>query len=252
MRSLLAGVVAAIGTTALLAPPAAALTPLPRDAAAADVVLAAGAPSVELSSSREVVAPGVTLERRATLDAAGPVRTQVLRLSAGSTSRPDLLQDSLSRPRTPADLAAAGGAVAAVNGDFFDIDRTGAPDGPVAVDGRVVKAEDVPQAVVGLDGAAAGRLSEALLSGTATVAGRTWALASLNPGHARADAVAAYTPAWGPGDRRFAAPDGAVELEVRDGRVTAVRPAPTALAVPADGVVLLATGTAATALRATA
>ncbi|NAZ83993.1 hypothetical protein GTR02_19480, partial [Kineococcus sp. R8] len=257
MRSLLAAtVVAAVGASVLLAPPATALSGSmlstgAAPAGAARPVLAAAGVAVELSASRQTLAPGLTLERRATLDAAGPVRTQVLRLAAGSSSRPDLLQDSLSRPRTPVDLAVAGGAVAAVNGDFFDIDRTGAPDGPVALDGAVVKAEDVPQTVVGLDGAAVGRLSDALLAGSATVAGRRVPLASLNPGHARGDALAVYTPAWGPGDRRFAAPGGAVELEVRGGRVSAVRPTATALPVPADGLVLLATGTVAAALAAT-
>jgi len=244
---LAAAVVAALSASALLAAPGAA-TAGPRPGA---VALAAASWTVELSRTREAVAPGVTLERLATLDDAGPVRTQVLRIAAGSSSRPQLLQDTLSRPRTPGDLAAAGGAVAAVNGDFFDIDRTGAADGPVAAAGTALKAEDVPQAVVGLDGAAVGRLSDAVLAGTGTVAGRTWPLASLNPGHARADAVAAYTPAWGPGDRRFAAPGDAVELEVRDGRVSAVRPA-SAVPVPAGGLVLLATGTAAADLRGTA
>jgi len=250
VRPLLAAVVVAVSTSALLAPPAARGA----DAAGAPpgtTALAADASTVELSRTRQAVAPGVSLERLTTLDAAGPVRTEVLRIAAGSTSRPELLQDSLSHPRTPADLAAARGAVAAVNGDFFDIDRTGAPDGPVAADGTALKAEDVPQAVVGLDGAAVGRLSDAVLAGTVTVAGRTWPLASLNPGHARADAVAVYTPAWGPGDRRYAAPGDAVELEVRDGRVSAVRP-PSAVPVPAGGLVVLATGTAATALAATA
>ncbi|WP_432486586.1 phosphodiester glycosidase family protein [Kineococcus sp. SYSU DK018] len=215
--------------------------------------LAAAPGRVELSRDLTTVAPGLALERLATLDVAGPVRSALLRLAPGTGTRPALLQHSLSAPRTPAALATAAGAVAAVNGDFFDIDRTGTPDGPVVVDGRPLKADAAGQRAVGVDDSPAGwagRLGDVRLTGTATVGTRTWPLAALGTRTVPADAVALFTPAWGPGDRAPAAPGG-LELEVRAGRVSAVR-APGSVPVPADGVVLVATGTVAAALAGTA
>ncbi|WP_432573716.1 phosphodiester glycosidase family protein [Kineococcus sp. SYSU DK005] len=221
-----------------------------------DVRLLAAAPGrVELSRSTLAVAPGLVLERLATLDAAGAVRSSLLRLAPGTGTRPALLQRSLSEPRTPTDLAAAAGAVAAVNGDFFDIDRTGTPDGPVVAAGRALKADAAVQRAVGVEAAGpgwAGRVGDVRLVGTATVGARTLPLAALASRTLAPDALALFTPEWGPGDRALAAPGpGALELEVREGRVSAVR-APGRTPVPAGGAVLLATGAVAAALAGTA
>ncbi|MFD0484835.1 phosphodiester glycosidase family protein [Kineococcus sp. GCM10028916] len=209
--------------------------------------------SVEVSAEQQSIAPGVSLERRTTLDATGPVRSSLLRLSAGSTTTPRLLQQDLSSPRTPADLASAAGAVAAVNGDFFDIDRTGTPDGPVVLDGTPLKADAQPQTAVGVDAGASGwvgRLGQVLLQGSASLGGRTFPLVALGTRTVPTDSLALFTPAWGSGDRALTAPTG-IELEVRSGRVSAVRP-PGPTPVPGDGFVLVATGTVATALAGTA
>ena len=251
-RLLALGLAAALAAPGLLAPvPPAAASALP-DAGSATPAGEA-APALLLDASEEEVAPGVVLQRRRTVDALGFLDSAVLRLRSGGPTRARLLQDTLSRPRTPTDLAARAGAVAAVNGDFFDIDRTGAPDGPVAVDG-VLKAEDRPQAAVGFAGGGPGVVADVLLQGGVTAAGRTWPLASLNPGGMRPDSVALYTPAWGGGNRALAAakhaPGPATEVEVLAGRVSAVRPAPTAVPVPAGGSVLVATGSAAAGLAA--
>ncbi|WP_432496285.1 phosphodiester glycosidase family protein [Kineococcus gypseus] len=215
------------------------------------VLAAAG--RVELERTLTTVAPGLVLERLTTLDAAGAVRSSLLRLAPGSGTRPALLQRSLSEPRTPLELAAAAGAVAAVNGDFFDIDRTSAPDGPVVVAGRALKADAAAQRAVGVDASAAGwagGVGDVRLSGSATVGARTWPLAALGTRTVPPDALALFTPDWGAGDRAPSAPGG-LEVEVRAGRVGAVR-APGALPVPADGFVLVATGSVAAALAGTA
>jgi len=243
--------------TALAGPPAAAADlGLPGRTLLAQTrltqTLLTGSSTVEVDTGRTPLAPGLVLERRSTLDAAGPVRSQLLRLSAGSSTRPELLSRSLSAPATPTDLATTANAVAAVNGDFFDIDRTGTPDGPVVVAGTAVKADATSQTAVGVDGTSAGwvgRIGQVLLQGTATVGGRDRPLAALGTRSIPADALALFTPAWGTGDRASTAPGG-VELEVRAGRVSAVR-APGALPVPADGFVLVATGSVAADLRAT-
>ncbi|WP_432494339.1 phosphodiester glycosidase family protein [Kineococcus auxinigenes] len=240
-------------STLLLPAPLTARAAAPGEAGLPDLRALAAAPGrVELERTLTTVAPGLVLERLATLDAAGAVRTSLLRLAPGTGTRPALLQRSLSEPRTPAELAAAAGAVAAVNGDFFDIDRTGTPDGPVVVAGQPLKADAGAQRAVGVDDSPAGwagRLGDVQLTGTATVGTRTWPLAALGTRTVPDGAVALFTPAWGAGDRALTAPSG-VELEVRAGRVSAVR-APGAVPVPADGLVLVATGAAAAALSGT-
>ncbi|WP_337059235.1 phosphodiester glycosidase family protein [Kineococcus sp. G2] len=254
------------GLAALLVPASSAVLPATRASATGGAAgTAAGLPDpralaaapgrVELERALTTVAPGLTLERLATLDAAGSQRTSLLRLAPGTGTRPALLQRSLSEPRTPAELAGTAGAVAAVNGDFYDIDRTGTPDGPVVVDGRALKADAAVQRAVGVDDTPtgwAGRLGDVRLTGTATVGGRTWPLAAVATRTVPADALALFTPAWGAGDRALTAPGG-VELEVRAGRVSAVR-SPGRAPVPADGLVLVATGAvaAAAALAGTA
>jgi len=195
------------------------------------------------------IAPGVVLERRQD----GAARQALLRLAAGSTTRPLLLHRDLSSPRTPAELAATAGAVAAVNGDFFDIDRTGTPDGPVVRDGEALKADAAVQWAVGIEAGPRGwlgRVGRILLDGSATIGGRTLRLAALGTRTVPPDALALFSPAWGAGDRSFAAGSGA-ELEVRSGLVTAVR-LPGAVPVPTDGFVLAATGAVAEELRSTA
>ncbi|WP_432520387.1 phosphodiester glycosidase family protein [Kineococcus sp. SYSU DK006] len=245
LRTLLAGVVPLLLAPLLQAPGALAQAP------AALVEEAPG--TLEVTASQEVVAPGLVLERRATLDAAGPVRSQLLRLAPGSTTRPALLQQDLSSPRTPAELATAAGAVAAVNGDFFDIDRTGTPDGPVVVGGTPLKADAAVQSAVAIAPSGtgwSGRVGAVQLQGAVTVGARTLPLAALNTRTVAPDAVALFSPAWGDGNRALTAGAG-IELEVRGGRVSAVR-APGATPVPADGFVLVATGSAAAALAGTA
>ncbi|MEZ0166625.1 phosphodiester glycosidase family protein [Kineococcus sp. LSe6-4] len=197
----------------------------------------------------ETLAPGVTLERSTS---PGPVRQVLVRLAAGSSTRPVLLQRTLSSPRTPAELATAAGAVAAVNGDFFDIDRTGTPDGPVVLDGRALKASAEPQWAVGLDAGPdgwRGRVGRVVLQGSATVAGRPFPLAALCTRTVPPDALVLFGPEWGAGDRSLTTAGG-LELEVRGGTVTAVRP-PGPDPVPGDGVVLVASGTLAAALAGT-
>jgi hypothetical protein len=77
------------------------------------------------------VAPGLTFRRWFYSDARGPVRAQLLSYDLG---QPGLGLDYLSAPLVPrrttlTSLLARNGAVAGVNGDFFDIDDTGAPLG---------------------------------------------------------------------------------------------------------------------------
>ena len=92
------------------------------------------APSGRTTTTDEVgweVAPGVTYARWSQTDARGPIRAHLLTIDP---STPGLTIDYASmgavrRVAPVADILARDKAVAGVNGDFYDIGRTGAPLG---------------------------------------------------------------------------------------------------------------------------
>ncbi len=120
------------------------------------------------------------------------------------------------------DMVNGAGAVAGVNGDFFDISErahpgvppTFAPDGPEVADGRPVRAAvpdgqrfgpDAPPGtsgtVIGVDRRGVGRVARLALSGTVRTGARTIRLRGLNQFALPVGGVGLYTPAWGPASR---------------------------------------------------
>ncbi|WP_277436688.1 phosphodiester glycosidase family protein [Streptomyces sp. SPB162] len=141
--------------------------------------------------------------------------------------RPDTA-DAVTGARAPvSQLADARGAIAAVNGDFFNITEvehptvqpTGSTVGPAVADGRPLKAavpdgqrfgpalapgttdEDVLS--IGTDGAA--RLDRLRLLGSVTTPAGTQELAGLNQYALPVDGIGGYTSDWGPSSRARAA-----------------------------------------------
>ncbi|WP_317621399.1 phosphodiester glycosidase family protein [Streptomyces sp. CBMA123] len=187
--------------------------------------------------------------------------------------RADLLYPSAVAARAPLTrLAGERGAVAAVNGDFFDIteeqhpgvEATGAPSGPAVHRGLALKAA-VPQAQrfgwwpppgdtdqdvlgVGVDGVArTGRLE---LRGHLRAAGRTWELGGLNQYALPVGSIGVFTSDWGEVSRERAvcgndesrkAPcsTDTWELTVRRNRVVSASATPGRGPIPAGSLVLL-------------
>ncbi|MFB6518187.1 phosphodiester glycosidase family protein [Streptomyces sp. NPDC056401] len=142
--------------------------------------------------------------------------------------------------------------VAAVNGDFFDIRGTGAPLGPGIGAGRLLHAAS-PGAgqAVGFGAGGSGRVLRLTLDGSVTLpGGAVRPLAGFNTARPPAEGFAAYTADW-PAD---GLPASGPAVELRDGRVAAVRAAvrrPARRERPAPGTTLLvAAGTAAPELAA--
>jgi len=207
---------------------------------------------LQTASTVQTIAPGVKLTSDRTYDAAGFVDSLLLTTDLAGPTKPRLLSAAVSDPTRPTELADTAHAVAAVNGDFFALGTTNAPIGAMVQDGALLKADATPQTVVGLDAAGAGQIADLLLEGEVSVAGQTRPLAGLNSNGLPSDSVGLYTPAWGKGDRQFVSiTGGAVEIEVQRGLVTAVRPGASAVPVPVDGLVLIATGSSATSLSST-
>ncbi|WP_405935035.1 phosphodiester glycosidase family protein [Streptomyces longwoodensis] len=246
-----------------------------------------GGTAAGAASDRTAVALGVTY-RQYDLTAAAGV-THVHLLSADLTDahvRLGLLRPGAVAARdTVSHMADRQGAVAGVNGDFFNISEaqhpgvvpTGASVGPAIADGRILKGA-VPDAQrfgpalppgthttavfgVGTDGRA--HLDDLSLAGSVVTAGQRTPLGGLNQYALPENSVGAYTPAWGSASRvratcgsdtERAAPCSADthEVTVRHGRVVSVSARPGSGAVAAGTTVLVGRERGAQRLRALA
>jgi hypothetical protein len=141
-------------------------------------------------------------------------------------------------------MASGSGAVAGINGDFFDIGRTNAPVGPAVAGGRALKGAvphhrrmgtAVPGAevdsVFAVDREGVGRIDRLRLVASARTDAGTLPIVALNQYAVPVDGIAIFTPDWGEVDRAKTlcgsdtdrnapcAPDQA-EAVVHDGLVT--------------------------------
>ncbi|MFE0190107.1 phosphodiester glycosidase family protein [Streptomyces sp. NPDC058989] len=185
----------------------------------------------------------------------------------------DLLYPGVVGARAPVtQLAAARGAVAAVNGDFFHItetqhpgvEATGAPVGPAVASGRQLKGA-VPggqrfgpvmppgattEDVIGVGYDRRARLDRLTLRGAVLTPGGVLPLRGLNQYALPVDGIGAYTAQWGPTsrvratcgtdtDRTAPCTEETAEVTVRYGRVSALDGRPGAGGVAAGSVVLV-------------
>jgi hypothetical protein len=216
----------------------------------------------ELHPAR-ALAPGVTHRELRTTAAAGQVLGDVVEVDLGVSSvHADLLTPGAVAARGPiADMANGTGAVAGINGDFFDIGATNAPTGPAVGDGRALKAA-VPQGrrmgpavpgaetdhvfTVGTDGVA--RIDRLRLDAQVEASSGTFPVVALNQYAVPVDGIGIFTPEWGEVERARTlcgtdvdrkAPCAAeqAEVQVRDSTVVGVG-APGAGRIP-DGELVL-------------
>ncbi|MGH3369590.1 MAG: phosphodiester glycosidase family protein, partial [Nocardioidaceae bacterium] len=211
-------------------------------------------PRIETTSTERPIAPGVTLR---SFDRYGP---------DGYTGTPTWLQaDSLTVDLTkgttvdylfPGRVAAGepisvqaskAGAVAAVNGDFFDINNSNAPLGTGIRSGTPVQSHDATDAtwhgsVATVSAEGVGSIGEVFFEGTIVFPdASTTPLAGINKPTLPADGIEAFTPQWGTYCRCRPTRDAAhvTEVEVVGGNVAAVRPQASEGEVPATGFVLV-------------
>ncbi|MCQ4041642.1 phosphodiester glycosidase family protein [Streptantibioticus rubrisoli] len=246
---------------------------------------AQAAPAVSLRAGAQgVIAPGVRYEEFSVRASHGTVYGHLL--IADLTNRHvsvDLLTPGAVAAREPLSaMADARGAVAGVNGDFFDISEvqhpgvvaTGAAVGPAVEDGVPVKAAvpdgqrfgpPLPPGTSTRDVIAVGdnrvaRLARLTFSGSVSTADGTIPLRGFNQYALPVGGVGVYTSRWGTVSRERAVcgtdrlraarcSREAYEVTVRGGRVTAVSSRPGAGAVPRDGFVLVGRDGGARALR---
>ncbi|WP_229786861.1 phosphodiester glycosidase family protein [Actinokineospora fastidiosa] len=241
----LAGWVPAPAAVAEARPAPPVVHDLPGVAAASTAAVDPGR-RIETARTSRPVAPGVTLDSFDWYepgDAGGWVRGDVLTadLTAGTTvGYLDPGRVSAAAPLSA--QADAGRAVAAVNGDFFDINNSNAPEGVGIRDGELVKSPNRGHhRAVGVDAAGIGRVMEVFFEGAVATGDGTIPLTQLNASHIDVNGIGVFNPMWGEYSRARAVRGAArvTEVVVRGDVVAEVRAGAGADPIPADGYVLL-------------
>ncbi|MEW1718076.1 phosphodiester glycosidase family protein [Streptomyces sp. NPDC093109] len=235
-------------------------TPRAREAAGDGADGTDGTDGIETARSSRPVAPGVRLASYDRLEAGAWLRVHTLSVDLAAGAGVEHLSSGRVSDRRPvSELAARHDpgpgrrTVAALNGDFFDINGTGAPQGPALAAGRLVQSAGAgAERAVGIGPGNAGRLLRLYFDGTVTLPSGPRALAAYNAARVPADGIGAYTAGWGAADRALTV-DRAVpvaEAAVRDGRVRSVTDRPGTGPVVAGTTVLVGREAGARALAA--
>ncbi|MFI5756883.1 phosphodiester glycosidase family protein [Streptomyces sp. NPDC051569] len=217
-------------------PPSAAASTRPAGAAGSTPVVG-DADGIETARDSRPVAPGIRLTSYDRLTSGGWQRVDALSVDlGGGVARAGYLSSGkVSDRRTVSELAARHDpgpgrrTVAAINADFFDINGTGAPEGPGMADGEVIHSPAAgAEEAVGFGPDNAGRVLRLYFDGTLTLPSGPRALAAYNAANVPAGGIGAYTAGWGGADRTLAVDQATpvAEAAVRDGRVVSVTDRP--------------------------
>ncbi|MQY37214.1 hypothetical protein SRB17_52180 [Streptomyces sp. RB17] len=234
----------------------------------------AGAAPAGAAPAGKRIAPGVTYRQFDVTAAAGRTHAHLLTVDLGNPHvRVDLLYPGAVAARaTVSRMADSAGAVAGVNGDFFNItetqhpgvEATGASVGPAITDGQELKAA-VPngqrfgpalppgtntQDVFGVGTDRRARLDRLSLAGSVATPEGKFPLKGLNQYALPENSVGAFTAPWGSASRMRAvcgtdaqrsAPcsTDTYEVKVRGGRVVSASDTPGSGSIPAGTTVLV-------------
>ncbi|MFF3561829.1 phosphodiester glycosidase family protein, partial [Streptomyces sp. NPDC002574] len=218
---------------------------------------------IPLINTSEKIGPGIGLQHVKAVDQKGWYDAQFLTVDlSNSAVGTDLLSSGPVASGGPLSEAVdKAGAVAGVNGDFFDIGNSNAALGGEIQDGQLVKTADISggRKHVGVSKDGVAQLVDLTVNTTAKFAGADHKVLSINAangGGIPADGMVAFTPAWGTYSRNNGltgvANDQIAEVLVKDGAVVSVTPNGPAGsgAIPDGGFVLVGRGASAAAIRA--
>ncbi len=259
--------VALAGATALAVSPAAASagTSQPAPVVGQPAPVTGGLPLVNTS---EKIGPGINLQHIQALDQKGWYNARFLTVDlANSAVSTDLLTAGPVASGGPLSAAAdKAGAVAGVNGDFYDLGNSTAAHGAEIQNGRLLKTSNLggpeaaqaqPHVGVSKDGIA--QLFNATVNASANFSGTDHKLLSVNaadpePHPVPADGMVAFTSGWGTYSRNrpfVGVDDDLAEVLVEKNKVVSVTPNGPAGsgAIPDDGFYLVGRDAAATAIR---
>lgn len=163
---------------------------------------AAGGSKIMLDDTTRPVASGIDLRSVEWVDPQGYLRGDVLGIDLGAGAvKPDLIMPGgkVASAAPLKDPAEADRAVAAVNGDFFDINNSNAPLGAQKSreQGAVKGPNPDHRNYVGFTERDLGRITSVLLDGTVSTPGGTLPLKSLNQPTLEANGVGVFNSLWG-------------------------------------------------------
>ncbi|MFG2001028.1 phosphodiester glycosidase family protein [Spirillospora sp. NPDC048911] len=236
-----------------VAPPALAAPPDPAAPSVRDVdrlllpaTKAVAGTALETDRRTRPVAPGTSLTSFDRLDDKGWLRGDLLTVDLGAKIRAGYLSPGkVSAVEPLSEQAGRTGAIAGVNGDFFDINGTGAANGAAVDAGKLLKSAKPgwPTDTVGVATDGLGQIAQILLDGELTLPGeRKVALDQLNAHLVKKDGIGAFTSLWGTGGRGRSIADGAqrvAEVLVTDGKVVSVGDTPGSGEIAANSFVLV-------------
>jgi hypothetical protein len=208
------------------------------------------------SRQDDPIAPGVDHTAFERLDARGWLRGDIIvaDLDKHGVTVDYVNTGKVSGGQPLSQQLAGKGAIAGVNGDFFDINDTTAPLGVGIDNGHLVNAPAAGHndtAVIGKNGL--GRIAQVFLQGTATDDDATKLdLTNLNSPGVNADGIGLYTPEWGaaPLTRTVDGVPNVREVLLRDGAVVSSTTTPGTTPLAANELALIGRDTGASALTA--
>ncbi|MFY1687668.1 phosphodiester glycosidase family protein [Plantactinospora sp. WMMB782] len=231
------------------APPARHPVGVPTAAAEASAVGA----GIETDTRTRPVAPGLALTSFDRYDADGWIRADALTADlAGGLTVDYVNSGEVTRTEPLRKAADRTGAVAAVNGDFFDINNSGAAQGIGIRGGELVQSPVAGHhEAVGVTAEGVGRVVQVHFDGTATLPAGPVRLTQFN-NMVEAGGTGVFTPLWGsyPRTRAVEGASRVTEVTVVGGRVDTVSPAAGSGPIPAGTTVLLGREAGADALAA--
>lgn len=205
------------------------------------------------------ISPGLDQIEFERIGAEGRQQIHVLRVAlADSNLYVDYLgNEAVTQPGTVSEFVDGAGAIAGVNGDFFDINNSSAPLG-VAIsreNGVMKSAEPSREAAAAFSESGLGRVAQIFVEGSITTPGGSLPLNGINTLGSTREAITVYTPRWGDHTRTRSIPAGAEGVEVvvgADGTVRspAAEPDSAQLAEGELALVTIQGGSAASALEA--
>ncbi|MEH7226084.1 phosphodiester glycosidase family protein [Bacillus sp. JJ1566] len=170
------------------------------------------------------IGPGIELTSFERFDARGWLNGEVMTIQLGNDNiSTDLLfPGRVSSAKPLSDMAKEAGAIAGVNGDFFDINNTKAPLGAVVSEGEIVKGPQGSHTLTAsVDKNGLGHISTILLDGKVKFSNKEITLDALNQYGISKDGIGLYTSVWGSAERSQAG-SPVYEAMVVNGKVTAV------------------------------
>ncbi|WP_051359403.1 phosphodiester glycosidase family protein [Paucisalibacillus globulus] len=163
------------------------------------------------------IGPGMGLTTFERFDARGWVNGEMMTIDiAHDAVSADLLFPGVITDALPvSELTKQAGAVAGVNGDFFDINNTKAPLGTMIHSGSLLKGPQGSHTLTaGVDQHGIGQISDIFLDGTVQLPSGFANLSTFNQSSIPVNGIGLYTSVWGQAERPST--DTTFEVEVRN------------------------------------